>query len=159
MQVVKKCSTLAQELGAEDHLIGAQPRPQVADKAHRDRRFDHDGGARAHRLYGAHHSLNAGGVKVVVLRVVIGRSGDDHKIGPGKGRGTVRGRTQTQRAIGEEVFQIGIDNRALARIDHSNPLFGNISGHDIIILRQKDGVGEPYVTKASDCDFHDQVLA
>ena len=154
VQVVVERPAFAQELGAEDHLVGFHLAPDVAHVAHRDGGFDDDGGARVHRDHLRDHRLDAGCVEVVGLGIVVGRGCDDDVIGLDIGLLGTGGGSQIKRAVGKEVLDLGIDDRALAVVDQFDPLFGDVECRDRVALRQQYGVREADVAQACNSNLH-----
>jgi len=104
VEIVVQRTALAQEFGAEDDLLRAQPRPDIVDKADRDGRFDDHGGVRCMGLGEADDRLDRGCVEAVGVDVVIGRRRDDDVIGTGQCRSRVGRGGQVQRAAGQEIL-------------------------------------------------------
>ena len=85
VKVVVKGTSLAEEFGREHHAVGVETLANVADKADGDGGFDDDRCTRIEPQHKADHALNARGVKVVRLGVIVRGRRHNHEIGSGIG--------------------------------------------------------------------------
>lgn len=154
VQVVVQRAPLAQELGAEDDLTGAQALAHVLDEADRDRRLDDDRRLWIMRGRRADHRLDRGGIKLVVFDIVIGRRGDDYVVGAFQRDLRIERGGEVERLGHQERLQLLIQDRRLARVEHVHPLSRDVHRRHFVVLRQKDGVGQPYIAQAENCDLH-----
>jgi len=98
--------------------------------------------------------LHRGDVEAVGVDVVIGRRRDDDVIGTGQRRGRVGRGGQVQRAAGQEILQLGIDDRRGPGIDHRHPLGRDVDRDDLVMLRQQDGVRQADIAQAKNGNLH-----
>jgi hypothetical protein len=56
--------------------------------------------------------------------------------------------------LSQEFFELLVHDRRLARVQHLDPLSRQVDGYDLVVLGQQDGVGQPDITQAKDCDLH-----
>lgn len=106
------------------------------------------------RHHGADHRLNAGGVEVILDRIIVGRRGHHYEIRPCISLRRIDGRSQPKRFIAQETFELGIDDGTLPRIYLRDPFWVYIYRRNLIILRQKDRVGQPDISDACDSDLN-----
>ncbi len=93
-------------------------------------------------------SLDMRGVEIVAHGVVVGRGGYDYKVGVAIGRRSVKGGCEIERLFGEIFFDILVLDGRLTAVDHLN-LFGDyVDGCNMIVLSQKCGYTQAYVTGA-----------
>lgn len=94
VQVVVERLALAQELGAEEDLVVAQPLAKARGVADGDGRLDDDPGIRVHRANGGDGGLDGARVEEVPIAVVVGGRCDDGVVGARVGLGNVDGGVQ-----------------------------------------------------------------
>lgn len=159
MQVVVERPALAQELGAEEDLLVAQPLAQARGVSHGDGRFDDDPGVRAHRAHGGDGGLDGARVEEVPVAVVVGGRGDDGVVGTRVGLGHVDGGVQVECALPrlglrqEALDLVVLDGRYVA-VDLLDLLGHDVQRLHLVVLREQDGEGQADVAGTGDSDLH-----
>ena len=158
MEVVLQGLALAQELRAEDQVVGPEPLAQACGEADGDRRLDdHDGvGVDLHDV--AHDALDGAGVEVVGVRVVVRRRRDDDEVGARVGLLLVEGEGQVELTVGEEVDDLLVLDRAGAGIEHLHAAGVDVEADDLVVLGQQDGHGQADITGPDDGDLGSHVI-
>jgi hypothetical protein len=105
------------------------------------------------------HGLDAAGVEVVGLGVVVGGGGDDDVIGPGVGLVLVERGAQVQGLVRQEVLDVDVVDGAAPGVDHLHLGRHDVERHHLVVLGQKNGVGKTDVAGAGDGDFHGGVVS
>jgi len=159
VQVVMQRHALAQEFRAEEDPVGPKVGPQPFGKADRDRRLDHDHGSGLGRQGIARDRLDARGIEIVGLRIVVGRGCDDDEIRTRVGVGCLGRGGQRKIARGEEPLKVGIDNGRLAGIDHVDPFARQVDGDHIVVLRQKRRIREADIPLPDDNNLQRSCLS
>jgi hypothetical protein len=91
VQIVLQGPAFAQELGAEDHLIGSELLRQGLGEADRNGRLDDNRGFRVESDRLRDHLFDGRRVEHAGCRIVIRRCGHDDEIRACKGEGRIRG--------------------------------------------------------------------
>lgn len=98
--------------------------------------------------------LNRAGVKVVGLRVVVGRGGDDDVVRPGIGFVFVQRGLEVKGPVLQVVFDLGIFDGRLLAVKHLDFFWDDIKSHNLIVLGEQNGAGETDEAGAGDGYFH-----
>ena len=156
VKVVVQRSAFAQELGAEDDvgdcfvatllamtaagLWIASPRTQCLFEfggvAHRHGGFDDHHRMRVDRQHTIDHRLDASGVEVVGLGVVVGGGGDDDVVCVGKGFHGVGGGLQAQWYVLEVMRNVRVVDGRLSSVDHVDFGREDVQSHHVVVLGQ-----------------------
>ena len=80
IEIVIQRMALSQKLRTEQNTVRPVFFPNRSSIAHGNRGFDNHDGLRIHPQHRLDHRLHRGGIKIVLLRIVIGRSGNDDEI-------------------------------------------------------------------------------
>ena len=159
MEVVVERMALSQELGREDNLLIPRLLTQLSRIAYRNRRLDDNPAIRViftNRLDGG---LNAGGIEVVLLRIIVRWRGHHSVIRSRVSNSWIeRGlKIKIHRAVAhaiEETSDLGIDNRALAIVEQFDLLGNDIERMHLIMLRQQQRNRQSYITSSSNGNLH-----
>ena len=159
VQVVVERLALAQELGAEEDLVVAQPLAQARGVAHRDRRLDDDPGIRVHRAHRGDGGLDGARVEEVPVRVVVGGRGDDGVVGARIGLGHVDGGVQVELtlprfSLRQEALNLVVLDGRYVVVDLLDLLGHDVQRMHLVVLREQDGEGQADVTGTGDSDLH-----
>lgn len=154
VQVVVQGTAFAQKFGREDEVVAFKLRTCFNGIANRYGGFDDH-----HRLrINAHDILNNGlnrtCVEVVGFGIVISRRSDNDIICPCVGFVFIERRLKIEGFVSQVVFNVGIVNGRLPAIEHLDLLRNDVERNYFIVLSEKNGVREPYVTSTGDSDFH-----
>ena len=158
MQVVVERLALAQELGAEEDLVIAQPLAQARGVADGDGRLDDDPGVRVHGAHGGDGGLDGARVEEVPVAVVVGGRGDDGVVGARVGLGHVDGGVQVELALPrlglrqEALDLVVLDGRYVA-VDLLDLLGHDVQRVHLVVLREQDGEGQADVAGTGDSDL------
>ena len=159
VQVVVERLALAQELGAEEDLLVAQPLAQARGVAHGDGRLDDDPGVRVHRAHGGDGGLDGARVEEVSVRVVVGGRRDDGVVGASVGLRHVDGGVQVELALPrlrlrqEALDLVVLDGRYVV-VDLLDLLGHDVQRVHLVVLREQDGEGQADVAGTGDSDLH-----
>ena len=158
VQVVVERLALAQELGAEEDLLIAQPLAQAHGISDGDRRLDDDPGVRVHRAHGGDGGLDGARVEEVPVAVVVGGRGDDGVVGARICLGHVDGGVQVELALPrlclrkEALYLVVLDGR-LVVVDLCDLLGHDVQRVDLVVLREQNGEGQADVAGTGDSDL------
>ena len=158
VQVVVERLALAQELGAEEDLVVAQPLAQARGVADGDGRLDDDPSVRVHRAHGGDGGLDRRSVEEVPVAVVVGGRGDDGVVGARVGLGHVDGSVQVELALPRLGFRqealdlVVLDGRYVV-VDLPDLLGHDVQRVHLVVLREQDGEGQADVTGTGDSNF------
>ena len=125
-----------------------------------DGAFDDDDGVLVDAHHFAHHTFDGRGVEEVALHVVVGRCGDDDKVGFSIGFRPVEGGGQLKRFFGKIALYIFILNGRLSAIHHVDFLGHDVHGSYFVVLRQKGGDTQADIAGTGNGNaigFHDPV--
>ena len=154
VQVVVQRLALTQEFRREDDLVATHLFAQGCGIAHRNGRFDDDGGGAVERHDLAHDGLDRRGVELVRHRIVIGRRGDDDDIRAFESLGGVESRLEVQFFVLQEVLDFGIDDRRFPAIEHIDLGRDDIECNHLVMPRQQHGVRKTHITQARNSYLH-----
>ena len=155
VEIVVQRPAFAQEFRREKHIVAAQIAAQTGDETHRDGGFHHHRRRRIGRQHSARHIFHRRRVEMIGVGIVIGRGGDHHQFGIAGGGGQIGRRRQLQRLVGEEILQLGIDDRALAVVDQIDPRRAHVHRRNVMVLRQQHGVRQADIAQTDNGNLHD----
>ena len=159
VQVVVEGFALAQELGAEEDLVIAEPLAKPCGVADGDGRLDDDPGVRVDRAHGGDGGLDGARVEEVPVRVVVGGRGDDGVVGARVGLVHVHGGVQVELAfprlgLSKEALDLVVLDGRLVVVDLLYFLGHDVQRVDLVVLREQDGEGQADVAGTGDSDLH-----
>ena len=116
--------------------------------------LDHHHGVGVHLQHQFDHLLHVRRVEEILLRVVVGRSGDDDEFGVTVGRAAVQRSGQGQRLLREVLLDVLVLDGRDAAVDLLDLLRDHVHGNDVVVLREERGDGEADVAGTGDGYFH-----
>ena len=144
IKVVIQRHGFAQEFRTEHDAVRLILRPHLLRITHRDGRLDDHHGiiGRSHHLFD--HRLHSGAVEEILLRVVVGRCGNDDEVGGSIGGGAVGRRLQAQHPgsrfrLGQILLDVLILDRGDETVDFVHLLRDDVNGGDPVVLCQENG--------------------
>ena len=148
IEVVVQGLALAQELRGEDDVVAVVFAPHAVTISHGDGRLDDHDGLRIHLHDELDDLLDMARVEIVLLRVVVGRRGDNHEVGIAVGGGPVEGGREVQVLLREVLLDIFILYGRLAPVDHIDLLGDDVDGFHLMVLAEQCGDAQSHVASA-----------
>ena len=161
IEVVVESFAFAQKFGGEEEIAAVEALAQLRGVAYGNSTFDYNDGAIIDAHHFAHHAFDGRGVEEVALYVVVGRRGDDDKVGFGIGFRPVEGGGQVKRFFGEIALDIFVSYRRFSVIHQVYFLSHDIHGCYFVVLCQKGGDAQADIAGTGNGDaigFHDPVF-
>ena len=137
IQVVVQGLALAQELRAEDDVPGTGPLADRLGVADRDGGLDHHDRVRVHLHDQVDHGLHRGGVKEVLLAVIVRGCRDDHEVRVRVRLLSIQSGGQVQLLLGEVLLDVLVLDRADAPVNLLDLLRDDVHRGDLVVLRQQ----------------------
>ena len=153
VQVVVQGLGFAQELRAEDDVLGAGLLADGLRVANRNRGLDDHNRVRVDLHDQIDDGLHGGGVEEVLLAVVVGRGGDDHEVSVRVGLLAVERGGEVQFLLGEVLLDVVVLNRGLTGVDHVDLRRDDVHGGDLMVLRQQRGQTQSHIAGAGHGDL------
>ena len=160
IEVVVEGFAFAEKFGGEEEVAAVEALAQLRGVTYGDGAFDDDDGVLVDAHHFAHHAFDGRGVEEVTLHVVVGRCGDDDKVGFGIGFRPVEGGGQLKRFFGKIAFDVFVLNGRLSAIYHVDFLGHDVHGSYFVVLRQKGGDAQADIAGTGNGNaigFHDPV--
>ena len=160
VEIVVEGFAFAEKFGGEEEVAAVEALAQLRGVAYGDGAFDDDNGVLVDTHHFAHHAFDGRGVEEVALHVVVGRRGDDDKVGFGIGFRPIESGGQLKRFFGKIALYIFVSNWRLSAIYHVDFLSHDIHGGDLVVLRQKGGDAQADIAGTGNGNaigFHDLV--
>ena len=160
IEVVVEGFAFAEKFGGEEEVAAVEALTQLRGVTYGDGAFDDDDGVLVDAHHFAHHTFDGRGVEKVALHVVVGRRGDDDKVGFSIGFRPIESGGQLKRFFGKIALYIFVSNRRLSAIHHVDFLGHDVHGGDFVVLRQKGGDAQADIAGTGNGDaigFHDPV--
>ena len=154
VEIVVQGPALPQEFRGKQDVPGAVLLPDLLGVADGDRGLDDHDRVRVDAQHGLDHVLHGGGVKIVEVRVIVGRGRDDHELCVPIGGLAVQRRGEPKPAPGEKRFDLAVPDGREAAVDHVHLGRGRAHGHDLVMLRQQHRQRQADIADARNCDFH-----
>ena len=105
-------------------------------------------------LHVSNHRLDRPGVEMIGLGFIVCGGGDNDKVGPLVSGFLAQCGTEVELFTFEVFFNFSILNGRLLPVQLVHLVLQDIEKHHFIVLRQKNTVGKPNITGASNGDFH-----
>ena len=160
IEVVVEGFAFAEKFGGEEEVAAVEALAQLRGVTYGDGAFDDDDGVLVDAHHFAHYTFDGRGIEDVTLHVVVGRCGDDDKVGFGIGFRPVEGGGQLKRFFGKIAFDVCVLNGRLSAIYHVDFLGHDVHGSYFVVLRQKSGDAQADIAGAGNGNaigFHDPV--
>ena len=160
IEVVVEGFAFAEKFGGEEKVAAVEALAQLRGVTYGDGAFDDDDGVLVDAHHFAHHTFDGRGVEKVALHVVVGRRGDDDKVGFGIGFRPIESGGQLKRFFGKIALYIFVSNRRLSAIHHVDFLGHDVHGGYFVVLRQKGGDTQADIAGTGNGNaigFHDPV--
>ncbi len=134
IEVVIECLGLPQEFRAEQDTVGMELLSHCLRVADRDRRLNHDISTLVHGEDKSDHVLDCRSIKIILLRIVVGRRSHDNEVGVPVRRSAISCRGQVKVFPAKVVFNIFITDRGLSLVDEVNLLRNDIYCRHRVVL-------------------------
>ena len=154
MDVVVESLALAEELGGEDDVESGALLANPLDESHRNCRLDDDRRLGGEFLYQVEDSVDARGVEIILVRVIVRRGGDDDEVRTPVRVLRISGGTQVQVVVSQVLRDQGIDDRRLSVVDHRDAFGVDVDCNDTVVLGEQHCIGHADIAQSCDGDFH-----
>ena len=160
IEVVVEGFAFAEKFGGEEEVVAVEALAQLRGVTYGDGAFDDNDGALVDAHHFAHYTFHGRDVEKVALHVVVGRCGDDDKVGFGIGFRPIESGGQLKRFFGKITFDVLILDGRLSAIYHVDFLGHDVHRGDLVVLCQKGGDAQADIAGTGNGDaigFHNPV--
>ncbi len=146
MQVVVQRATFTQELRREENIIDAKLLFNRVSKTDRNGGFDDHYRIGVNGKHIADNGLDAGGVEVVSLRIVISRCRDNYVIRITICIVLISRCTKIKLFRRQVLFDLFVNNRGFFLVQHLDLRRDDIQSHHFMVLGNQNTVRQTYIT-------------